>query len=873
VKDELQFHLEAKVDDLVSRGWLVDAAKQEAERQFGDVKAVQAAGEKLARQRDRTEQRSDWWGACKQDVRYAARTLWRDRSFTVVTVLILAAGIAANTAVFSVVNTVLLRPLPFPDAERLTWFTGGKALPAEVVKSAGLGAVTFTVSAYEEFQKHNQSFQSVTSYVPFFGSSEYTLTGSGEPEPVEGVMVAGNFFQTLGVKPARGRLFLRDECQKGGPRVALLSDAFWHRQFAGDPAIIGRTITLSKRSVTVVGVLPAAFDFGAVFSPGLKIDVYVPAIMDEIRNWGNTLSMIGRLKPGVSIRRAQAEADLLYPRLKAAHKDWEMDYSCTLTGLKDFVSGKLRRALLLLWCAVSLIMLIVCVNLSNLLLARAVSRSKEFALRAALGASRGRLFRQLLVESLVLTGGGALLGLALAFTTTTYLAHQTSISLPLLSSIRLDAPALAWTLLISVAAALTFGFVPGLALATGNVQEGLKDSGHGMSAGRRHEALRSAMVISEVALASVLLIGAGLLFRSFLKVLDVDLGFEPSRAAVIKIDYDDGNSLEKRAAILQAMLRKVASIPGVEADGIADMLPLGRNRSSAFAIKGKAYPTELPGDPALVRMVTPGYLGVMGMHLRAGRDFTWRDGARAQPVMIINQTAARRFWPDKDALGQSVYRDGEKNEIRVVGIISDVRESSLEVPAEPEMYLPVTQADPEGAELVIRTKLPPGTIAPSVMKALRSLNPSQPASELRPLQQIVDHAISPRRFFVAMAGSFALLGLALASLGIYGVIAYSVSRQTQEIGIRMALGATAPQVQLGVVARALRLALGGVMLGTFVSILVTKWMVSLLFATEPTDPLTFGAIILLLSIVAVIAGYLPARRASRIDPMLALRAD
>ena len=867
VNDELQFHLGAKIDDLIDQGWKPDAARREAERQFGDFQAVQTAGELLGKERERSRQRSDYWGACAQDLRYALRTLRRDRSFTIVTVLILALGIGANTAVFSVVNTVLLRPLPFPNAQQLTWFTSGRKLNAGLREAAGLSGVTYTVAAYEEFQRHNRSFQSVTSYDPFFGDAEYTLTGRGEPEQVASVRVAGNFFETLGVQPALGRFFSKEEIQKNGRPAVLLSYPFWRRQFGGDPTIVGQAITLNKQSVIVVGVLPSSFDFGSVFSPGMRVDAYIPAVMDNLRNWGNTLAIVGRLKPGVSLAQAQEEADILFPQFKAAHPEWWGDYTSTITGLKDFVTGKLRRSLIVLWCAVGLILLIVCVNLSNLLLARAAARNKEFAMRRALGAGRGRLFHQLLTESLVLSSVGALLGLALAYALTLYIAHQGSIALPLLSSVRVDGAALTWTLLITVAAAIFFGLAPGLKASSGNLQDTLKDSGQGMSAGRRHERLRSALVVSEMALACVLLVGAGLLLRSFLNVLDVDLGFQPSRAAVIKIGYDDGNSRARRGAVLQEMLRNVDSIPGIESAGITDMLPLGRNRSWGLKAKGRTY-RKGEDLSALVRIVTPGYLTAMGMHLREGRDFTWQDTPKSAPVVIINEAAARRFWPGEDPVGHIAVVSGDT---RVIGVISNVREHSLEVPAGPEMYLPVTQADPEGAELVVRTKLPPEALASSVMKTLRSLNPAQPAAELRPLQQIVDQSVSPRRFFVLLVASFAVLGLILASLGIYGVISYSVTRRTQEIGIRMALGATAPQVQFAVIGKALRLAIVGIAFGTIGSFAVAKWIASLLFGTRPTDPATFAGIVLLLGVVSLIAGYIPARRASHIDPMVALR--
>lgn len=870
VRDELHFHLEAKVDDLIAEGWPAKAAREEAVRRFGDLQEVQKMGEQLNQQRERRRQRSDYVGAFLRDLRYALRSIRKDRSFAAIMVLILALGIGANTAVFSVVNTVLFRPLPFSDPDRLVWLSADRNMNSDERARAGLSDVTYTVAAFEEFQRHNQSFKRVTSYVPFFGSSDYTLTGRGEPQPVSGVLVAGNFFQTLGVRPALGRLFVKEECQKGGRPAVLLSHAFWRNYLSADPAIVGHTIVLSKQPVTVVGVLPLSFDFGSIFAPGVKMDVFVPAVMDNIRNWGNTLSLIGRLKPGISVSEAQAEADILFPQLRKANPGWWSDYASTVTNLQQYVSGKLRRALMLLWCAVGLILLIVCVNLSNLQLARATARSKEFALRTALGAGRGRLFRQLLTESLVLTTAGAILGLGIAYALTFYLAHQGSIALPLLSSVTVDNTALAWALIITAAVALLFGLVPGLRLSAGNIQDALKNSGQGMSAGRKHEGLRAGMVISEVALACILLVGAGLLLRSFLNVLDVDLGFQPSRAAVIQVTYDDGGNRDRRGAVLQEMLRRIREIPGIEAAGIADMLPLGRNRSWDLRAKGKDY-RKGEETGALVRIVTPGYLDAMGMHLRAGRDFTWHDTSKSQPVLIINQAAARQYWRGEDPVGRTALIG--RAEFRVIGVIADVREQSLETSVGPEMYISVTQADPEGAEMVVRSRLTTAAVAPSIMATLRSLNPSQPAAELRPLQSIVDRSVSPRRFFVMLVIIFAGLGALLAALGIYGVISYSVTQQTQEIGIRMALGATDRQVRLTVIARALRLVFAGAVLGAFGALAAAKWIASLLFGTQPNDPPTFAAILFLLCLVALIAGYIPARRASRIDPMAALRVS
>ena len=413
--------------------------------------------------------------------------------------------------------------------------------------------------------------------------------GRGVPLPVTGMLVMGNFFQTLGVQPSLGRLFTADEALPHSRPAVLLSHAFWKRQFGANLNIVGQAVNFDNTQVTVVGVLPDTFDFGSVFSPGAKVDVFSPYIMKDFEHDGNDLALVGRLKPGVTLGEAQAEADSLFPKLDLdlTHPEYRAEYTATLLTLKDYVSGQLRRSLIVLWCAVGLILLIVCVNLSNLLLARAAARSKEFAMRSALGAGRGRLVRQLLTESLVLSGVGAVLGLSIAFAVVTWLAHQGSIALPLLNSVRVDGAALGWTVLIAIAAAVFFGTVPALRISGGNLQEVLKDSGHGTSAGRKHDRMRSILVVSEVALACVLLVGAGLLLRSFLRVLDVDLGFQPRQAAAISVDYNDGADAAKRAAIWQEVVSRIEAIPGVEIAGITDNLPLSRNRSWGYQVKGQ----------------------------------------------------------------------------------------------------------------------------------------------------------------------------------------------------------------------------------------------------------------------------------------------
>jgi predicted permease len=852
---ELASHVELAVEENMRQGMPEAEARRKALVRFGGVQQ--------ARERQRAARGIPWLDVLMQDVRYTLRTLRRDRSFTVVAVLILALGIGANIAVFSVVNTILLRPLPFPDSQRLVRITTKDP-------KSGESSMTYSTDATQEYQQRNKSFQQVTGYFAFTGPDNYKLEGHGVPLPVTGILVMGNFFQTLEVEPMLGRLFTPEESLSHTRPVVLLSYPFWKRQFHADRGIVGQAIDLNGTPVTVVGVLPKTFDFGSVFSPGSKVDMFAPFIMQDFQDDGNDLALMGRLKPGVTLAAAQAEADLLFPKLDGDLRQpgWHADYTGRQVLLKQYVTGKLHRSLIVLWCAVGMILLIVCVNLSNLLLARTAARSKEFAMRTALGAGRGRLIRQLLTESLILSGAGALVGLGIAFAVIEFLAHQGSIALPLLSDLKIDGATLAWTVAIAIVSGAAFGLAPGLKMSSGNLQETLKDSGSGAGEGKKHEGLRSALVVSEVALACVLLVGAGLLLRSFLRILDVDLGFEPSHAAAISVDYDDGGDAAKRGAIWQEIIRRVEAIPGIETAGISDNLPLSRNRSWDIEAKGQRYqPGELPGT--FVFIVSPGYLKAIGMRLLEGRDIDQSDGPKSQKVVIINQTVAKKLWPGQDPIGRIALAGGA--EARVIGVIADVQESSIEGDPGWQMYLPATQFGPEGAELVVRTHLPPDVLASSVMATLRQINHGQPATEFRPIQGLVDHAVSPRRFFVLLVDIFAGLGLLLASLGIYGVISYSVTQRTQEIGIRMALGASRWNVQFSVIWKTLRLVLLGMVVGLGVSLAASRLIAALLFGTAASDPATFGAVILVLTAVALVAGYIPAWRASRINPMIALR--
>jgi predicted permease len=804
------------------------------------------------------------FGDFAQDLRYTLRTLRREAGFTAFAILIVGLGIGASATIFSVVSALLLRPLPFRDPARLVWIAGD-------AKDGNLSGQTLQVGHVLDLRSANQSFSEIAGYMAFYGVGDSKLPGDGEPERLSEVQVSQNFFPLLGIQPQIGRQFTEDEAKWNAPKAVLLSHGLWERRFESDPGIVGRKIVLNDAPATIAGVLPASFDFGSVYAPGTRIDLFSPfPLTQETNRWGNTLAVVGRLKPGASVRSAQAEFDILAPQIRQQHPE-RNELSPRLSSLEEHVSGRLRPALFVLACAVGVVMLIVCANLSNLQLARTAARQKEMAVRMALGAGRQRLIRQMLTENIVLSLSGAALGLLLAFAGTRVLSHLTSISIPLLDRVHLDGSVVAFTMLIAIVSGLIFGLAPALQVPALAVHDSLKESSRGSSEGRRHTWIRGALVVSEIAFACVLLVGAGLLVRSFLRVLDVNLGFHPERAAALRIDPGRQYSTqEMRNDYFDEALRRVRDIPGIEAAGLTDALPLGRNRTWGAGAKGQTYKRgEYP--LAFVRIVSDGYLKALGVPLVAGRDFTAEDRLSNKPVIIVNETMARNLWPGQNPLGQIVVNRPERE---VIGVVADVRHIALEQTSGNEMYLPIRQTnDYSSVDLVVRTALPPSGLAAAIRGALRPIEPNLPGNEFRTLQTLVDKSVSPRRFVVMLLGGFAGFALILASLGIYGVISYSVSQRTQEIGIRMALGQSAGNLQRGIVLQTLRLAAIGIFIGVPASWMLARALQGLLFGVTSTDPLTFAAMAVALTAIAACAGYLPARRASRIDPIIALRAD
>jgi predicted permease len=788
----------------------------------------------------------------------------RDIGFTAFMILIAGLGIGASTTVFSVVDALLLRPLPFRDPGRLVWISNGNPY-----------GITET-DHYSDLRQENQSFSDLAGWSAYYRVGDNELTGVGEPERLTSVPVTENFFTLLGVEPTMGRSFTAEECQGRywAPPAMLLSYNFWQRRFAADPKVVGRTLILNGNPVAVVGVLPASFDFASVFAPGTPADIFIPwPLADETKPGANIMKIVGRMRPGVTLQAAQAEFTVLAKQLESQHPE-RNPVNPRLMPLAERVSGGVGPALLVLACAVGAVMLIVCANLSNLQLARLGVRQKEMAVRAALGAGRSRLVRQMLAESVALACCGAVLGLLLAMIGTRELAHLHAFSLPLLESVRVDGNALVFTLLAAAGCGVLLGLLPALRVSALSPGEELQDAGRGSSGGKRHAWVREGLVVSELAFACILAVGAGLLIRSFLRVLDVKLGFDPERAAALRIDPSFRlSSSAQQNSFIDEVLHRTRSVPGIVAAGITDVLPLRDDRSLGVAAVGQVY--ERGHQPeAFIRIVTDGYFEAAGVPLRLGREFTERDSASSNLVAMVNETLARRLWPGQNPVGQAISINVGTRVMTVVGVVADVRHAALESASGSELYMPMRQSgDYAAMQLIVRTALPPDSLATGLRTALRPLDPNLPVREFVTLQDLVDKAVSPRRFLVLLLAGFAAFALALASLGIYAVISYSVSQQVQEIGIRMALGASAIDVQRRIVLRTLGLAVFGLTLGMAASRVLSTVLGSLLFGVTPGDPVTFLVMGTLLTGIAAVAGYIPAWRASRIDPMDALRSN
>jgi predicted permease len=852
--DELAWHVEEASRALEQAGLPPAEARRRA--------LVDLGGLTGARERHRDARGLPRMSALLQDIRYALRGLRREPGYTVAAILILALGIGANTAVFSVINPLLLRPLPFAEARDLVWLAGD---------GDGLSSQTYSVNVLEAMQERTQSLSALSAFFAFFDYESQILTGEPGVESLVGVRTAPGFFELLGISPARGRLFSDVESAPGGPQAAVISHGLWQRRYGAREDVMGQTVRLNDAPVTIVGVLPRSFDFGAVFAPGTTVDVFLPADFDVMRPWGNVFSVVGRLAPGQTVDSARAEFATLLGDLR---RDFPENgcFDIRVSELSTRVTGSMRRPLVVVWGAVGLVLLIACANLSNLLLARMSGRRREIAIRLALGASRGRVVRQLLTEGLVLATGGALAGLPTAYLLTDYLRTRTTLSLPLVTEMEVDLTSLVFAACVAIVTGVVFSALPALRASRHDPQTALQDRGRGSTDGRWHGRVRSGLVIGEVAVACVLLVGAGLLVRSFIGIVSIDTGFEPAGAVTLRLDRGPRLSVPERAARLVGALERVTTLPGVSAAGITDALPLSRNRSSSVSVPDRIYddPSTIPVP--FLYVVSTGYFEAMGIELVRGRDFATSDDAESPLVAIPNERLAAELWPGRDPVGRDLRVYGEVR--RIIGVARDVRQTSLDEAPVGQAYLPITQVDPAGSpNLVIRSDLPAATTAGNLRAAFAASDPVLVAAAVTPVNGLVDRVVSPRRFLLLLIGGFAVLAVLLAGLGLYAVVAYAVSQQTRDIGIRIALGAGQGDVYARVMLGTARLAIAGIACGLLGAFALTRLIASLLYETSPVDPLTFVAVPAGLLAVALAAGFVPARRASNVDPILALRAE
>ena len=813
-----------------------------------------------------------------QDIRYGLRVMRKNPGFIAIAVFALALGVGANTAIFSVVNAILLHPINYenPDQLVMVWEKGAKR---------GLGQIPSSLPAFLDLRTSNKSFEDLGA----FADSNFNLTGGEQPERVIGVRVTASLLSLLGVQPVKGRLFLPEEDQPQASRVLILSHQLWRRSFGDNPNIVGQPVALNGDSYTVVGIMPADFKFPPAFSATIassqyampKADLWVPLVPDEsLKARANRpLFMIGRLKPGVTPTAAQSDLNVIASRLQKEYPATDADMQIDVIPLRQQITGDIRLALIVLFAAVGCVLLIACANVANLLLAKASGRQKEVAIRTALGATRLRIIRQLLTEGMLLGLAGGLLGSLLAVLVLRQLVIFSPANVSIPDNIGIDWQVLAFTLVLSLVTSFVFGLAPALQASKLDLNETLKEGGRGSSGGVKQNRLRSLLVITEVALALVLLIASGLMIKSFLRLQSVNPGFNPANLITLEMQLPENKYSDKdRQAIFQQQLvQRVAQVPGVQSVGTVDNLPFSGNEFNVgYSIEGQPPLNAAERPRAFLRNVSPNYFEAMGIPLRKGRGFTESDNANAPAATIINETAARKFWPNEEPLGKRFKRgsvDSQNPWLTVVGVIGAVSHSSLQVASQPEVYLPFQQNPGLNLTLVARTSSDPKAFAGAVRREVSAMDNDLPVSNIKFMDEIVGKSVAQPRVYALLLGIFAGLALILAAIGIYGVISYSVTQRTHEIGIRMALGAQTRDVLALIIKQGMALALVGIFLGLLVSLALTRVLASQLYGVSSTDPVTYSAISLLLMFVALIACYIPAQRATKVDPMIAVRYE
>ena len=876
VDAELAFHVEMRVRELVEQGETPERARQLALQRFGDYAGARRECVAINERRKRHMQRTEFITELRQDIGYAVRMLRRTPAFTAAALLTLALGIGANSAIFSVVHGVLLESLPYRDAHRLHHL---QMLYPDGTKYTGFSAPDFM-----SVRQETQAFERLEA----FATGTQTLTGLGEPVELAGAAVTTGLFEFLGLHLRIGRTFLPEESQPGRTNVTVLSHGLWQRMFGADPNVLGRSITVSGRPLAVVGVLApeAQLPYEAeIFAP-LEFDARFDATTGRGRR-SEFLATIGLARGGVAAADLDADLKRIGARLQNEFPDMNGGLTFTSTPLRDLMVGEVERPLLMLLGAVGFVLVVACVNVANLLLARGSARHGELAVRAALGAGRARLVRQLITEAVVLGLAGGALGLALAYWGTEALIAAKPADLPRLDQIGLDGSVVLFTLGAAVLTGLVFGMVPAVQATHEHLLRGLQESGRSAGGGRRTHRMRSALVVAEMALAVILLTGSGLLIRSFVELTRVNPGFQAEGAMAVRVsfrgtNYQTGDSVRKRIAEIEERLR---ALPGVTAVAAGSVLPLGGlGALNDFAVEGAPPPPPDVNQEIAVASATPDYFTAIGAPLRRGRLFTALDHAKAPPVAILNEAAVRRWFPDQDPIGRRVLSGGGPRE--VIGIVGNVLQRNPGQPAAPQMFLPFEQRTSATARFIVRAAGAPATrglrggvegnalaLAPAVREQIRALDPNLPIADVMPLNEMVSRSIARPRFYTSLLTLFAAVALALSATGIFGVMSYTVAQQSKEIGIRMALGARTADVLRGVVGRAVTLAAIGVAAGIVAALALGRVIRNQLFGVDVFDPITLASVVAVLMGTAVIASLWPARRAATVDPIAAFRQN
>jgi predicted permease len=807
-----------------------------------------------------------------KDLRYGIRSLLKHPGFTAIAIITLALGIGANTAMFSVINAVLLRPLPYHDPYRLVTIW-------EESPERDLYQLPISYANYRDWIDQNHVFEQISAYT----FTNLNLTGVGEPARLSTVRTSANLFSLVGATPRLGRTFLAEEDKEGGNRVVVLGHGLWQSRFGSDPAIIGKPLTLNNQSYTVVGVMAPNFQFPVGFGYMGKVlndptDLYVPiaATGNEASRGNYSFFALGRLKPGVTVDQARAEMTTIERRLEQQYPDSNTGIGISLVLTQEQTVKEIRPALLVLLGAVAFMLLIACANIANLLLARAASRQKEIAIRTALGASRLRVLRLLLAESLMLSLAGGLLGLLLAFWGTDALMALTPDNIPRLNEVGVDARVFGFTLAVSLVTGIFFGLIPAIHASKPDLNDALKEGSRGAMGSTAGKRTRSVLVAVEVALSLVLLIGAGLMIKSFARLQQMNLGFNPNKVLAVTLSLSQSRYPEAReqAAFFQETLDRLQSLPGVQSAGATTALPLTLELSgSDFRIEG--HPEPEAGKEMIIhtRSTSPGYFGTLGISLIKGRDFSDRDNSDAPKTAIINNELARTYFANEDPLGKRITFDDGESWISIVGVIGNVKQLGLDSSAKPEVYFPYLQVSEPSMSLVVRTASDPLSLAAAVKNQIQTIDRDLPIDEAKTMEQLLAESVSGRRFNMLLLSVFALVALVLAVVGIYGVMSYTVTQRTHEIGIRVAIGAQSRDVFRMVIGQGMRLAIIGVAFGLVGAFGLTRLMTSMLFGVEPTDPATFVIIAVLLTVVALVACYIPGRRATKVNPLVALRYE